>query len=165
MRNEHASTFEWILRTWLEGVGNNPPLTIITDQDQAMTSAIAYHLQDHKWLNGLYELKHKWISAYSRNKYSEFQISTSRSERMNSFFDKYVSSATGLKEFIENAQKALTRQFMREKEEDYVTIILKRPMKLHTTLEYHASCIYTKEMFRRFQDELVESSKYFVEKD
>ncbi|XP_074359803.1 protein FAR1-RELATED SEQUENCE 5-like [Apium graveolens] len=38
-------------------------------------------------------------------------------------------------------------------------------MKLHTTLEYHASCIYTKEMFRRFQDELVESSKYFVEKD
>ncbi|XP_074341793.1 protein FAR1-RELATED SEQUENCE 5-like [Apium graveolens] len=224
-RDEHASTFEWILRTWLEGVGNNPPLTIITDQDQAMASAIAvvlpntthllcswhisqkfpeklahyysafpefktdfnnciyksltecvfearwasfvekYHLQDHKWLNGLYELKHKWIPAYTRNKFSAFQNSTSRSEGMNSFFDKYVSSATGLKEFIENAQKALARQFMREKEEDYVTINLKRPMKLHTTLEYHASCIYTKEMFRRFQDELVESSKYFVEKD
>ncbi|XP_074323127.1 protein FAR1-RELATED SEQUENCE 5-like [Apium graveolens] len=191
MRDEHASTFEWILRTWLEGVGNNPPLTIITDQDQAMASAIAtnfnnciyksltecvfearwasfvekYHLQDHKWLNGLYELKHKWIPAYTRNKFLAFQNSTSRSEGMNSFFDKYVSSATGLKEFIKNAQKALARQFMREKEEDYVTINLKRPMKLHTTLEYHASCIYTKEMFRRFQDELVESSKYFVEKD
>ncbi|XP_074374225.1 protein FAR1-RELATED SEQUENCE 5-like [Apium graveolens] len=225
MRDEHASTFEWILRTWLEGVGNNLPLTIITDQDQAMESAIAvvlpntthllcswhisqkfpeklahyysafpefkmdfnnyiyksltecvfearwasfvekYHLQDHKWLNGLYELKHKWIPAYTRNKFSAFQNSTSRSEGMNSFFDKYVSSATGLKEFIENAQKALARQFMREKEEDYVTINLKRPMKLHTILEYHASCIYTKEMFRRFQDELVESSKYFVEKD
>ncbi|XP_074358149.1 protein FAR1-RELATED SEQUENCE 5-like [Apium graveolens] len=41
MRDEHTSTFEWILRTWLEGVGNNPPLTIITDQDQAMVSAIA----------------------------------------------------------------------------------------------------------------------------
>ncbi|XP_074322918.1 protein FAR1-RELATED SEQUENCE 5-like [Apium graveolens] len=161
MRDEHASTFEWILRTWLEGVGNNPPLTIITDQDQAMASAIAtdfnsciyksltkcifearwasfvekYHLQDHKWLKGLYELKHKWIHAYTRNKFSAFQNSTSRSEGMNSFFDKYVSSATGLKEFIENAQKALARQFMREKEEDYVTINLKHPMKLHTTLE------------------------------
>ncbi|XP_074336683.1 protein FAR1-RELATED SEQUENCE 5-like [Apium graveolens] len=169
MRDEHASTFEWILRTWLEGVGNNPPLTIITDQDQAMASAIAvvlpntthllcswhisqkfpeklahyysafpefktdfnnciyksltecvfearwasfvekYHLQDHKWLKGLYELKHKWIPAYTRNKFSAFQNSTSRSEGMNSFFDKYVSSATGLKEFIENAQKALAR--------------------------------------------------------
>ncbi|KAL8105476.1 hypothetical protein AgCh_029316 [Apium graveolens] len=225
MRDEHALTFEWILRTWLEGVGNNPPLTIITNQDQAMASAITvvlpntthllcswhisqkfpeklahyysafpefktdfnnciyksltecvfearwasfvekYHLQDHKWLKGLYELKHKWIPAYTRNKFSAFQNSTSRSEGMNSFFDKYVSSATGLKEFIENAQKALARQFMREKEEDYVTINLKRPMKLHTTLEYHASCIYTKEMFRRFQDKMVESSKYFVEKD
>ncbi|XP_074323099.1 protein FAR1-RELATED SEQUENCE 5-like [Apium graveolens] len=164
MRDEHASTFEWILRTWLEGVGNNPPLTIITDQDQAMASAIAvvlpntthllcswhisqkfpeklahyysafpefktdfnnciyksltecvfearwasfvekYHLKDHKWLKGLYELKHKWIPAYTRNKFSAFQNSTSRSEGMNSFFDKYVSSATGLKEFIENAK-------------------------------------------------------------
>ncbi|XP_074336376.1 protein FAR1-RELATED SEQUENCE 5-like [Apium graveolens] len=57
MRDEHASTFEWILRTWLEGVGNKPPLTIITDHDQAMASAIAarwasfvekYHLQEYK---------------------------------------------------------------------------------------------------------------------
>ncbi|XP_074352010.1 protein FAR1-RELATED SEQUENCE 5-like [Apium graveolens] len=174
MRDKHASTFDWILRTWLEGVGNKPPLTIITDQDQAMASAIAarwasfvekYHLQEHKWLNGLYELKHKWILAYTRNTFSAFQNRTSRSEGMNSFFDKYVSSAMGLKKFIENAQKTLARQFMREKEEDYVTIYLKRPMKMYTTLKYHASCIYTKEIFRRFQDELVESSKYFVEKD
>ncbi|XP_074377989.1 protein FAR1-RELATED SEQUENCE 5-like [Apium graveolens] len=84
---------------------------------------------------------------------------------MNSFFDKYVSSATGLKELIENAQKVLGRQFMRENEEDYVMINLKHPMKMHTTLEYHASCIYTNEMFRRFHDDLVESSKYFIEKD
>ncbi|XP_074373896.1 protein FAR1-RELATED SEQUENCE 5-like [Apium graveolens] len=225
MRDEHASTFEWILRSWLEGVGNKPSLTIITDQDQAMASAIAvvlpntnnllcswhisqkfpeklahyysaflefktdfnyciykslteyifearwasfvkkYHLQEHKWLNVLYELKRKWIRAYTRNTFSTFQNSTSMSEEMNSFFDKYVSSATGLKEFNENSQKALGRQFMKENEEDYVTINLKRLMKMHTTLKYHASCIYTKEMFRRFQDELVESSKYFVEKD
>ncbi|XP_074346551.1 protein FAR1-RELATED SEQUENCE 5-like [Apium graveolens] len=118
MRDEHASTFEWILRTWLKGVGNKPPLTIITDQDQAMASAITarwasfvekYHLQEHKWLNGLYELKRKWILAYTRNIFSAFQNSTLRSEGMTSFFDKYVSSATGLKEFIENAQKALAR--------------------------------------------------------
>ncbi|XP_074336367.1 protein FAR1-RELATED SEQUENCE 5-like [Apium graveolens] len=38
MRDEHASTFEWILRTWLEDVGNNPPSTIIMNQDQAMAS-------------------------------------------------------------------------------------------------------------------------------
>ncbi|XP_074347082.1 protein FAR1-RELATED SEQUENCE 5-like [Apium graveolens] len=31
MWDEHASIFQWILRTWLEGVGNKPPMTIITD--------------------------------------------------------------------------------------------------------------------------------------
>ncbi|XP_074323834.1 protein FAR1-RELATED SEQUENCE 5-like [Apium graveolens] len=157
MRDEHASTFQWILRTWLQGVGNKPPMTIITDQDQAMESTIEearwesfmdkYHLQEHKWLN---KLKRKWIIAYTRNTFLVFQNSTSRNEGMNSYFDNYVSSATGLKEFIENAQKVLGRKFMREKEEDYVTINLKRSMKMHTTLEYHASCIYTKEMFRKF---------------
>ncbi|XP_074351781.1 protein FAR1-RELATED SEQUENCE 5-like [Apium graveolens] len=40
MRDEHASTFQWILHTWLKGVGNKPPMTIITDQDQAIASAI-----------------------------------------------------------------------------------------------------------------------------
>ncbi|XP_074324302.1 protein FAR1-RELATED SEQUENCE 5-like [Apium graveolens] len=40
MRDGHASTFQWIFRTWLECVGNKPPMTIITDQDQSMTSAI-----------------------------------------------------------------------------------------------------------------------------
>ncbi|XP_074377348.1 protein FAR1-RELATED SEQUENCE 5-like [Apium graveolens] len=120
MRDEHASTFTWILHSWLEGMGNKPPMTIITDQDQTMANAIAedrwesyvdkYHLQEHKWLNGLYELKRKWIIAYTRNTFSAFQNSTSRSEEMNSFFDNYVSSATGLKEFIENAEKALGRQ-------------------------------------------------------
>ncbi|KAL8124065.1 hypothetical protein AgCh_011898 [Apium graveolens] len=63
------------------------------------------------------------------------------------------------------AKGHLWSSVVREDEEDYVIINLKRPMKMHTTLEYHASCIYTKEMFKKFQDELVESSEYFVEKD
>ncbi|XP_074362991.1 protein FAR1-RELATED SEQUENCE 5-like [Apium graveolens] len=54
---------------------------------------------------------------------------------------------------------------MREKEEEYVTINLKCSMKMHTTLENHAFGLYTMEMFRRFQDELDEASKYFVQKD
>ncbi|KAK1399056.1 hypothetical protein POM88_008919 [Heracleum sosnowskyi] len=124
-----------------------------------------YDLQEHTWLQRLYELKEKWIIAYTRNTFSAGQNTTSRSEGMNSFFDSYVSSATGLKEFVENAQKALARQFVREKEEDYVTCTLKRPMKLYSALEYDGAKIYTKEMFRKFQDELVQASLYYVMKD
>ncbi|KAK1385382.1 hypothetical protein POM88_023117 [Heracleum sosnowskyi] len=124
-----------------------------------------YDFQEHTWLQGLYELKEKWIIAYTRNTFSAGQNTTSRSEGMNSFFDSYVSSAIGLKEFVENAKKALARQFVREKEEDYVTCTLKHPVKLYSALEYDGAKIYTKEMFRKFQDELVQASLYYVMKD
>ncbi|XP_074348964.1 protein FAR1-RELATED SEQUENCE 5-like [Apium graveolens] len=84
---------------------------------------------------------------------------------MNDFFDVYVGSCTGLKEFVEGAQKTLERQFMREKEEDYNTRHKIRYMRLKTALEQHVASIYTKEMFKKFQDQLVEAAKYFVEKD
>nr|XP_017229027.1 PREDICTED: protein FAR1-RELATED SEQUENCE 5-like [Daucus carota subsp. sativus] len=226
MRDEVKSSFEWVLRTWLEAVGDKHPNAIITDQDQAMAGAIAsilpqtrhllcswhisqkfpeklntlyikhpgtfkvdfnkciyhsltedifeerwkdlvvkYDLKDHSWLQGLYLLKEKWISAYTKSTFSAGQTTTSRSEGMNAFFDSYVSSSTGLKQFVENAQKAIERQFMREKEEDNDTKNKTRYLRLKTALEQDGASMYTKEMFRQFQVQLVEASKYFVEKD
>ena len=40
---------------------------------------------------------------------------------MNSFFDEYVKASTGLKEFIENSQKALESQYLREVQADFDT--------------------------------------------
>ncbi|XP_074352717.1 protein FAR1-RELATED SEQUENCE 3-like [Apium graveolens] len=36
---------------------------------------------------------------------------------------------------------------------------------MNTALEHHVASIYTKDMFKKFQDQLVEAAKYFVEKD
>ena len=54
---------------------------------------------------------------------------------------------------------------MREKEEDNDTKNKTRYLRLKTALEQDGASIYTKEMFRQFQVQLVEASKYFVEKD
>ena len=124
-----------------------------------------YYLKGHSWLQGLYLLKEKWISAYTKSTFSAGQNTTSRSKGMNAFFDSYVSSCTGLKEFVDNAQKAIERQFMREKEEDNDTKNKTRYMRLKTALELDGASMCTKEMFRQFQVQLVEASKYFVEKD
>ncbi|XP_074346426.1 protein FAR1-RELATED SEQUENCE 5-like [Apium graveolens] len=134
-------------------------------EDRWKTLILKYKLEDNTWLQGLYKLKHKWIDAYTRNIFSAGQKTTSRSEGMNAFFDAYVGSCTGLKEFIEGAQKVLERQFMHEKEEGYNTHHKIRCMRLNTALEQHAASIYTKEMFKKFQEQLVEAAKYFVEKD
>ncbi|XP_074342874.1 protein FAR1-RELATED SEQUENCE 5-like [Apium graveolens] len=84
---------------------------------------------------------------------------------MNAFFDAFVGSSTGLKEFVKGAQKALERQFMREKEENYNTHHKIRCMRMNTALEHHAASIYTKKVFKKIQNQLVEAAKYFVEKD
>ncbi|XP_074346669.1 protein FAR1-RELATED SEQUENCE 5-like [Apium graveolens] len=134
-------------------------------EDRWKALILKYKLEDNTWLQDLYNLKHKWIDAYTRNIFSAGQKTTSRSEGMNAFFDAYVGSCTGLKEFVEGAQKALERQFMRQKEEDYNTRHKIRCLRMKTALEQHAASIYTKEMFKKFQDQLVEAAKYFVEKD
>ncbi|XP_017233041.1 protein FAR1-RELATED SEQUENCE 5-like [Daucus carota subsp. sativus] len=140
-------------------------LTEVVFEDRWKTLILKYNLEGNTWLQRLYALKHKLVEAYTRNTSSACQKTTSRSEGMNAFFDAYVGSCTGLKDFVEGAQKALERQFMREKDEDYKTFHRSCCMQMKTALEHHAASIYTKEMFRRFQEQLVESSKYFGEKD
>lgn len=121
-----------------------------------------YDLQNHDWLNEMYAIRGQWIGAYTRQHFSAGMTTTSRSESMNAFFDEYVRASTGLKEFIENSQKALESQYLREVKADYETEEWDRKLVLHSPLEIDASEIYTKEMFRRFQTELLKSTSYQV---
>ncbi|XP_074346208.1 protein FAR1-RELATED SEQUENCE 5-like [Apium graveolens] len=222
MRDETEISYKWVLKTWLEAVGNKPALTIITDQDIALGNAIAeilsdtkhilclwhisnkfteklstlytqypefkgdfndclykslsatefvgkwevlvdkYGLEDHVWLNDMYAIKDKWIRAYTKQHFSAGMTTTSRSESMNSFFDEYVKASTGLKEFIENSQKALETQILNEVKADYKTEYKERRLIFNSALENHASSIYTKEMFSQFQNELRKSTSYVV---
>ncbi|XP_074347071.1 protein FAR1-RELATED SEQUENCE 5-like [Apium graveolens] len=198
MRDETEISYKWVLKTWLEAVGNKPTLTIITDQDIALGNAIAeilpdtkhilwdfndclykllsptkfvgkwevlvdkYGLEDHFWLNDMYAIKDKWIRAYKKQHFSAGMTTTSTSESMNSFFDEYVKASTGLKEFIENSQKASETQILNEVKADYETEYKERRLIFNFALENHASSIYTKEMFRQFQNELRKSTSYVV---
>ncbi|XP_074352680.1 protein FAR1-RELATED SEQUENCE 5-like [Apium graveolens] len=187
--DETKASYKWVLRTWLEAVDNKPPRTIITDQDIALGNAIAevmpmpqtnhtyctwhissrweqlvekYDLEDHAWLNDMYALRTQWIGAYTKQHFSAGMTTTSRSESTIFCFDEYVQSSTGLKEFIENSQKALETQYLKEVKADYDSEQLERRLVLHSSLEMHASEIYTKEMFKHFQKELMKSTCYIV---
>ena len=84
---------------------------------------------------------------------------------MKAFFDSYVSSGMGLKEFVINAQKTIERTFMRENEEDNDTKNKTHYLRMKTTLEHDGASLYTKEMFCQFQVQVIEASKYFGEND
>ncbi|XP_074327262.1 protein FAR1-RELATED SEQUENCE 5-like [Apium graveolens] len=121
-----------------------------------------YDLEDHAWLNDMYAIRTQSIGAYTKQHFSAGMTTTSRSESTNSFFDEYMQSSTGLKEFNENSQKALETQYLKEVKSDYDTEQLKRRLVLHSSLEMLASEIYTKEMFKRFQKELMKSTCYIM---
>ena len=223
MRDEKETSYKWVLKTWLEAVGNVAPISIITDQDIALGNAIAevlpetyhayctwhisnkfpeklstlynkfpefkndlnsclyksltgeefenkwaimvtkYKLENHSWLNDMYLIRQKWIRVYMRFHFTAGMSTTSRSESMNSFFDQYVNATTGLREFIENSQKALEKQYLREVDADYETEYKDRRLILGSSLERHAASIYTKEMFRRFQHDFHRSGSYVIQ--
>lgn len=50
-----------------------------------------YKLHKHYWLRSHYEVKEKWIMAYSKRYFAVRMTTTSRSEGMNSLFDEYVN--------------------------------------------------------------------------
>ncbi|XP_074352287.1 protein FAR1-RELATED SEQUENCE 5-like [Apium graveolens] len=110
----------------------------------------------------MYVIRTQWIGAYTKQHFSAVMTTTSRNESTNSCFDEYVQLSTGLKEFIENSQKALETQYLKEVKADYDMEQLERRLVLHSSLEMHASEIYTKEMFKHFQKELMKSTCYIM---
>nr|XP_017245268.1 PREDICTED: protein FAR1-RELATED SEQUENCE 5-like [Daucus carota subsp. sativus] len=137
-------------------------LTVAQFEDRWEALVEKYDLMNHTWLKDMYSVRHKWVRVYTKLHFTTGMTTTSRSESMNSFFDEFVNASTGLKEFIENSQKSLEKQYLREREADYQTKNKERSKITSSSLENHAAFTYTKEMFRRFQHELKESGAYVV---
>ncbi|XP_026396590.1 protein FAR1-RELATED SEQUENCE 5-like [Papaver somniferum] len=58
--DETKETFTWLFKTWLEAMGGTPPISILTDQDQAMTIAIATVLPNTRHRFCLWHIKKKF---------------------------------------------------------------------------------------------------------
>ena len=125
-------------------------LTVAQFEDRWEALVEKYDLMNHSWLQDMYSVRHKWVRVYTKLHFTTGMTTTSRSESMNSFFDEFVNASTGLKDFIENSQKALEKQYLREREADYETKNKERSKITSSSLENHAASTYMKEMFRRF---------------
>lgn len=75
---------------------------------------------------------------------------TQRSESINSFFDKYVSRKTTLKEFVEQYKVALQDRKEKEAQADFNTWHKKPVIKSPSPFEKQMSMIYTHEVFKKF---------------
>ncbi|KAL4386617.1 hypothetical protein GQ457_09G027080 [Hibiscus cannabinus] len=120
-----------------------------------------YSLHKNEWLLAVYNARKQWAPVYFRG---TFFASLSSNQGVNSFFDGYVNQQTTIPLFFKQYERALEHSLEREIEADcdtnYTTPVLKTP----SPMEQQAANLYTKKIFSKFQEELVETFVYTANK-
>ncbi|KAL5713706.1 Protein FAR1-RELATED SEQUENCE 5 [Ranunculus cassubicifolius] len=222
--NESEASFIWLLNTWLSAMSGRFPISITTDYDRVIRSAIAqvlpqtrhrfckwhifkeaqeklshvyhahpnfegefhkcvnlaesieefeslwpslihsYDLHQHEWLSTIYSVRRQWVPVYLRDTFFAEMSLTQRTDTMNSYFDGYVNAATSLQQFVKLYEKAIETRYEKEVKADFDTMDTSPVLKTPSPMEKQAADLYTKKLFLKFQEELVETLTYMATK-
>lgn len=120
-----------------------------------------YDLQKNEWLNAVYNARKQWAPVYFRG---TFFAAVSSNQGVSSFFDGYVNQQTTIPLFFKQYERALENSIEKEIEADYDTICTTPVLKTPSPMEQQAAYLYTKKVFAKFQEELVETFVYTANK-
>ncbi|XP_058202896.1 protein FAR1-RELATED SEQUENCE 5-like [Rhododendron vialii] len=191
LSDEKTDSFVWLFNEWLKAMPGGPPKMIITDQDPAMTSncfcSSKYlknciwnsetpgefdarwativgnsKLSSNKWLQDMYEIRDRWIPAYTNHMFSAHMTSSQRVEISHSFFKRYVSKENSMMDFVTRFNRALAKVRHNELNLDHKDVNEKPLLKASWAMEKKMSEIYTRSIFERFQEEIFQINAYVV---
>lgn len=114
-----------------------------------------YDLKRNDWLQLLYSVRQQWVPAYFRGTFFGFNQTYE-----SSFFDAYVNEHTTVPMFFRQYERALENSFEKELEADFDTISTTPVLRTPSPMEKQAANLYTKTIFSKFQEELVETFVY-----
>ncbi|XP_021724892.1 protein FAR1-RELATED SEQUENCE 5-like [Chenopodium quinoa] len=116
---------------------------------------VEFKLQDHDWLNLMFEMRSMWIPAYLRDVFmGGIMRTTSRLESENNFFTSFVNPHVSLVEFFMRYETALDAQRHSQTENDNESQEKFPHCKTKLLIERHGSEVYTVSLFYEFQDEV-----------
>lgn len=116
-----------------------------------------YDLRRNEWLQAVYNARKQWAPVYFRG---TFFAALSSSQGVSSFFDGYVNQQTTIPLFFKQYERAFENSLEKEIEADYDTICTTPVLKTPSPMEQQAANLYTKKVFAKFQEELVETFVY-----
>ncbi|KAJ0085960.1 hypothetical protein Patl1_09324 [Pistacia atlantica] len=218
--NESEASFIWLFEAWLAAMSGRHPVSITTDQDRIIRSAVAhvfpgarhrfckwnvfreaqeklsdvyhsqpnfevefqrcinlvetvdefescwesllqrYNLGDNEWLQSMYNVRQQWVPVYLRDTFfGEMSISQG-SDNINSYFDGYINASTHIQVLIKQYEKAVATRYEREVKADYDTVNTEPVLKTPSPMEKQVANLYTRKIFMKFQEELVETLAY-----
>ncbi|CAM8963905.1 hypothetical protein QQ045_005365 [Rhodiola kirilowii] len=116
-----------------------------------------YDLRKNEWLLAVFKARKQWAPVYFQG---TFFAALSSNHGVGSFFDPYVNQQTSLPLFFKHYEMALERSLEEEIESDYDTVNTTPSLKTPSPMEQQAANLYTKTIFMKFQEELVETFIY-----
>lgn len=119
-----------------------------------------FGIADNEWLRTCYEDRERWVPVYSKDT-SFAGISTFLKDESTQFFNGYVSQQTTLKEFFDMNELVLQKKYQKEALDDFESRNSSPILRTGSFYELQLSRVYTNEIFRRFQDEVVMMSSCF----
>jgi len=117
-----------------------------------------YDLRRNDWLQSLYNARAKWVPAYFRDSF--FAAISPNHGFQSSFFEGYVNQQTTLPMFFRQYERALESSFEKAIEADFDTTCTTPVLRTPSPMEKQAANLYTRKIFAKFQDELVETFVY-----
>uniref|UniRef100_A0A3Q7I649 Protein FAR1-RELATED SEQUENCE n=1 Tax=Solanum lycopersicum TaxID=4081 RepID=A0A3Q7I649_SOLLC len=89
---------------------------------------------------------------------------TQRSESMNKYFKDYLNFSTPMSVFVTQYDKVVDARYDKVREKNYKTKHSKAILKTLYPVEDESAKIYTRKIFQKFQEELIQSQKFISEK-
>ncbi|XP_073107840.1 protein FAR1-RELATED SEQUENCE 5 [Elaeis guineensis] len=138
----------------------------IDEFESSWRSLVArFDLRDNEWLQSVYGCRHQWVPVYLRNAFFGEMTSAQQCESRSSFFEGYINAQTDAQMFIQQYEKALDSWYEKEVKADFDTIYSLPNLKTSSSsMEKQAAELYTRKIFKIFQEELIETCRYTADK-
>ncbi|CAM8935549.1 unnamed protein product [Rhodiola kirilowii] len=114
-----------------------------------------YYVMDNEWLQSMFGARQQWVPVYLHDAFFAEISPTDKSEA--SFFDGFVDAATTFQMLALQYERAIASWHEKELKADYDTNNMTPILKTPSPMEKQAANIYTRKIFLKFQEELVET--------
>ncbi|XP_062215051.1 protein FAR1-RELATED SEQUENCE 5-like isoform X2 [Phragmites australis] len=114
--------------------------------------------QNSEWLDSMYNCRHQWVPVYLRDTFFGDVSLKHQCASRSSLFEGYISAKTDSQSFIQQYEKALDCCYEKEVKEEFDTKYSLPDIKTSSPIEKQGAELYTKSMFLKFQQELINAS-------
>ncbi|XP_057809039.1 protein FAR1-RELATED SEQUENCE 9-like [Salvia miltiorrhiza] len=116
-----------------------------------------YELENHSWFSGIYRLRSRWATIFTRGIFTAGLLATLQSESMNRVLKDVCRASLSLFEFVKEYKAIQSRWRVKEREEDTHCIFLPGQFVEGNELAKQVAIVYTRTVYKIFEGEMTHS--------